>query len=258
MPFLVVLCLVVSVKAWGQYGRLFTSDSDLSSSLVNQIYQDRKGFIWIATYNGLDRYDGNVFQSFHAAQHPGSLLSSHVNCIIEDGSGRLLVGTDKGLQVYDDSRGDFQNIVFTRGGNPYKQGCHVLSMVLRKNGEMWISTSGLGMFRLKPGAMEAEGISLFKGDNAVDCMVEAEDGTVWLAVTNFGIYRWKDGIYHRYLADKATVLGSCRLAFDRDGHLFAGAVLGGLFVFNPQKDNFEQIGVATPPPLRFFNIMSFV
>ena len=74
---------------------------------------------------------------------------------------------------------------------------------------------------------------------------------MWLAVTNYGIYRWKDGIYHRYLADEAMSLGSCRLAFDRAGHLFVGAGLGGLIVFNAQKDGFERVGQITPPITKF-------
>ena len=85
LPILLfVVCCMVSVKTWGQYGRLFTSDSELSSSLVNQIYQDRKGFIWIATYNGLDRYDGNNFQTFQVGQRPGLLLSNRLYCVLED------------------------------------------------------------------------------------------------------------------------------------------------------------------------------
>ena len=237
---------MVSVKTWGQYGRLFTSDSELSSSLVNQIYQDRKGFIWIATYNGLDRYDGNNFQTFRVGQRPGLLLSNRVNCVLEDCDGRLLVGTDKGVVVYDESRNCFSDIPFVRGETVYDKGCHVLSMVLRRNGEVWVSTSGYGVFCLKPGATKAEGIGLFEGDGFVDYMAEGADGSMWLAVTNYGIYRWKDGIYHRYLADEAMLLGSCRLAFDRAGHLFVGAGLGGLFVFNVQKDGFERIGQITP------------
>lgn len=254
LPILLfVVCCMVSVKTWGQYGRLFTSDSELSSSLVNQIYQDRKGFIWIATYNGLDRYDGNNFQTFRAGQRPGLLLSNRVNCVLEDRDGRLLVGTDKGVVVYDESRNCFSDIPFVRGETAYDKGCHVLSMVLRRNGEVWVSTSGYGVFCLKPGATEAEGVGLFDGDGFVDYMTEGADGSMWLAVTNYGIYRWKDGIYHRYLADEAMSLGSCRLAFDRAGHLFVGAGLGGLFVFNAQKDGFERVGQITPP-LRNFNI----
>ena len=248
LPFLLfVFYLLIPSGAQGQYGRLFTSDTEMSSSMVNQIYQDRKGFIWIATYNGLDCYDSNVFKSFHATRHPGALLSNCVNCVLEDRNGRFLVGTDVGLQIYDEARNEFQNIRFTRGGNPYETGCHVLAMAQRKNGEVWISTSGHGTFRLKPDAMEAESLTLFEGDGGVDHMVEAKDGTMWLAVTNYGIYRWKDGIFHRYLADRAASLGTCHLTFDRDGRLFVGATLGGFFVFNKQKDAFEEIGLSTPP-----------
>ena len=55
------LLLLFSLLCNGQSPKLFTTDKELSSSLINQIYQDRNGFIWIATEDGLNRYDGAKF-----------------------------------------------------------------------------------------------------------------------------------------------------------------------------------------------------
>ena len=46
-----------------QTGKLFDADKQLSSSFTSQVYLDRDGFIWVATRNGLNRYDGYQFQS---------------------------------------------------------------------------------------------------------------------------------------------------------------------------------------------------
>ena len=111
--YFILLCyMVVASEIKGQEGRLFTSDTQLSSSLVNQVYQDKNGFIWIATRNGFDRYDGSQFQTFHKTRKPGSMLSEHVTCMLEDAAGHLLVGMDKGLQAYDEDTGRFRTIPF--------------------------------------------------------------------------------------------------------------------------------------------------
>lgn len=55
---LTTLLLFFSLLCYGQSSKLFTTDNELSSSLINQIYQDRNGFIWVATEDGLNRYDG--------------------------------------------------------------------------------------------------------------------------------------------------------------------------------------------------------
>ena len=58
----ILLILILSVfsilPSWGQSGKLFNTDNQLSSNLATQVFQDKSGFIWIATRNGLNTYDG--------------------------------------------------------------------------------------------------------------------------------------------------------------------------------------------------------
>jgi len=59
---LYILASPLHVKA--QTGKFYSTDKELSNSLINQVYQDKKGFIWIATENGLNRSDGIRFSIF--------------------------------------------------------------------------------------------------------------------------------------------------------------------------------------------------
>lgn len=54
----------LSLLCHGQSYKFFTTDRELSSSLINKIYQDRNGMIWIATEDGLNRYDGAKFITY--------------------------------------------------------------------------------------------------------------------------------------------------------------------------------------------------
>ncbi|MCF2594822.1 hypothetical protein I6E11_13695, partial [Bacteroides caecigallinarum] len=58
---LICICWVVIGNASAQYSRLFTIETGLSSSLINNLYQDKRGDIWISTGYGLNRYDGAKF-----------------------------------------------------------------------------------------------------------------------------------------------------------------------------------------------------
>ena len=60
-----------------QTGKFYSTDKELSNSLINAVYQDRKGFIWIATENGLNKFDGTRFSIYrHNATDSTSLKIS--------------------------------------------------------------------------------------------------------------------------------------------------------------------------------------
>ena len=59
-----LLCLANSFYANAQTGKLFDADKQMSSSFTTQIFLDHDGFIWVATRNGLNRYDGYQFRIY--------------------------------------------------------------------------------------------------------------------------------------------------------------------------------------------------
>ena len=102
------LLLLFSLLCNGQSPKLFTTDKELSSSLINQIYQDRNGFIWIATEDGLNRYDGAKFTIYkHEPNNEHSLAHNFVRTVFEDSKGHLLIGTYIGIQMYDPATDNF-------------------------------------------------------------------------------------------------------------------------------------------------------
>ena len=75
MKTVFILCLLslcLYSTSHGQEGKMFTVDKDLSSSMLNKIYQDRDGIIWIATEDGLNRYDGAKFTVYRNEKSNGS------------------------------------------------------------------------------------------------------------------------------------------------------------------------------------------
>ena len=104
--------MFLSLLCHGQSYKFFTTDRELSSSLINKIYQDRNGMIWIATEDGLNRYDGAKFVIYkHDPENEHSLCHNYVRALYEDSKGRLFVGTYNGIQLYDPATDSFS----TRG-----------------------------------------------------------------------------------------------------------------------------------------------
>ena len=80
----------------------------LSQSWVKCIYQDKFGFIWIGTHNGLNRFDGYSFKVYKNNSSEKSISHSSINQIFEDEHGNLWVGTKRGLNLYDRNKDKFK------------------------------------------------------------------------------------------------------------------------------------------------------
>lgn len=104
----ILLILILSVfsilPSLGQSGKLFNTDNQLSSNLATQVFQDKSGFIWIATRNGLNAYDGYHI-SIMKKDLPNSqgLNSNYINSITQDDKGYIILGTNNSLLAFTGS-----------------------------------------------------------------------------------------------------------------------------------------------------------
>lgn len=82
--------------------QVISTQNGLSNNIVYETYQDREGFIWIATDNGLNRFDGYDFKIFyHNTEDSTSLSNNVVRTILEDSNGNMWIGTLDGLNLYN-------------------------------------------------------------------------------------------------------------------------------------------------------------
>jgi ligand-binding sensor domain-containing protein/two-component sensor histidine kinase len=89
----------------------FTTDNRLSSNVVLSILQDKRGFLWIATNDGLNRYDGYNFKVYrNDPKDSNSISANSAGLLFEDGDGNLWVGTTGGLCRYDQKKDQFTRI----------------------------------------------------------------------------------------------------------------------------------------------------
>ena len=103
---LIVLILVLFTNLYSQNQGIkfthLTSEDGLSINRVSEIIQDKRGFIWIGTSDGLNMYDGYNFKTFLPNALDSNSISSYtINAMCEDESGNIWVGTQNGLNKYD-------------------------------------------------------------------------------------------------------------------------------------------------------------
>ncbi|MCG8372830.1 MAG: hypothetical protein MI700_04825, partial [Balneolales bacterium] len=121
--------------------------SGLSSNIVYDIYQDEDDYIWVATENGLNRFDAYEFEIFRHNPNDSSSISSNViRTILEDGNGKLWVGTINGLNLYKRDTGEFIRI----SGAPGHEGERVdlQHLFIDAKGDLWFVYHGQGIWRI--------------------------------------------------------------------------------------------------------------
>ena len=226
-----------------------TVEDGLSQSGVNAILQDRDGFLWFGTEDGLDRYDGYEFRTFqNDRKDPESLSHNWVLSLLEDAEGDLWVGTSGGLNRFDRASSTFTRFVHDPE-NPESLSHDVVRALYRDSkGELWIGT-GSGLNRYRGGDVfehfahnPSNPASL--SDNSVFVIQEDEAGFLWVGTAS-GLNRFdRDSRTFRHYRhsqeDPSGLPGSSvdALHVDRDGALWVGTE-GGLARHDPQSDTFD-------------------
>ena len=183
LTFLLTFLAVLSAKA--QMGILFNADNQLSSNFASQVFQDNDGFIWVATRNGLNRYDGYKFSIFKKEDNRSELSSNYVNCVAQSRKGTLYVGTNTTVQTYDGAR--FHNIQL-KDANGKPISTYIKYLLQDSKGEMLACTSGYGIIRLDEKTSSGQtDDALSGGQRFISFAMEDSMGRLWLITENNGI-----------------------------------------------------------------------
>lgn len=114
-----------------------TSSNGISNNAINVIIQDSRGFIWIGTDDGLNRYDGYTYITFrHNIHDTCSISSSMIYALSEDGEGNIWAGTSAGISRYDPVSDRFTNYSFFPS-LVNRQANEVMEVVLDESGQVW-------------------------------------------------------------------------------------------------------------------------
>ncbi|TSD67066.1 response regulator [Inquilinus sp. KBS0705] len=159
MSFKVFLCFILSIvmqqTLFAQNDIYKFSHLDITNGLsdnqVNWIFKDKKGFMWVGTTSGLNRYDGYKFKVFkHDIKDPNSLTENHVLRICEGPANKLWIFTHSGISVYNQGTEKFSNNISAELA-PYKIKTNQIFSIKKDNdGNFWFVTNKMGLYSYNP------------------------------------------------------------------------------------------------------------
>ncbi|MCK5278676.1 MAG: histidine kinase, partial [Cyclobacteriaceae bacterium] len=134
--------------------RHYSAEEGLSQVTCKAILQDSKGFIWIGTTDGLNRFDGYQFKVFrHNPEDSTSLSNSFITSLLEDQLGNLWVGTNGGgLNLYMPESQSFRHFQKTVNDSSSLSDNKVMCLLENIQGNLWIGTYGGGLNLFLPGS----------------------------------------------------------------------------------------------------------
>lgn len=227
-----------------------TADDGLSQNTVEKIFQDSKGYIWIGTRDGLNKYDGLKFKIFRNERgDTNSLASNWVRAIEEDAEGKIWIGTD-GLNVFDPKTEELTRISASEGENSFKGGT-VFDIQIDADNSMWLATNN-GLVHYNPDDnsyttyYSGEGEYDFKGYTVFSILITSRN-QLFIATDDDAIFEYDRKndrfILHEYKKDFFGA--NFRKSFEEDlnGLIFIGADGGGIHIYNPENQQTEVLPI---------------
>ncbi|MFT4926065.1 MAG: signal transduction histidine kinase/ligand-binding sensor domain-containing protein [Phenylobacterium sp.] len=245
-----------------------TIDDGLSQSVVIDMIKDNKGFLWFATFDGLNRYDGYSFKIFRRNPlDPGSISNNFVRALHIDAKGTLWIGTNGGLNRFDSASEQFTHYLHDANDPHSLSHNNVWSITEDKKGTLWIGTAGGGLNRFDQATgqfshyrhNEQDSNSLVN-DN-IRSLSRAPDDSLWIG-TDGGLSHYdpqsQQFSHHQHNPAEPHSLSdnSVNVTYhDSKGQLWIGT-RDGLNRFNPHNAQFQHFKHqdSDPRSLSFNNV----
>ena len=181
----------------------------LSQLSVLAIAQDSKGYIWFATRNGLNKYDGEKFTVYkHDNDDPHSLSDNHITCLLPDDANEgLWVGTNNGLNYINLKTNQITK--YQTDDYPNMAGNNIAVLQFDQSGNLWVGTrTGLCIWQPRSGEFKKK--------------------------------------YSDHVPENEAIM---QLYIDAEKRLYIGTHRHGLFICTPEMELIQQLNKSTQPAL---------
>jgi ligand-binding sensor domain-containing protein len=221
----------------------------LSQSTVLKIFQDKKGFFWFATRDGLNKYDGYNFTVYrHILNNPKSISSSNITCITEDKNENLWVGTaDGGINKMDKETGEFVHFKQTDSKNDIAK-INISSIIVTNDNQIFAASHRPELLKID-GNTNTISWKIFEAQstlrNDVSQIYQDGNGNLLLGC-QFGVFTQitKDGKANKFrIGNNFTPKRNNITCFKEDinGNIFIGTRGNGLYKFDLITKKISQI-----------------
>ncbi len=233
-------CALFFFDSYGQYSRPrikhFTTADGLSQSIINDLLIDSNGFAWIATEDGLNRFDGSKFKHFRFNEEdPNSISGNVLNKLALDIHGNLWVGTiGNGLNRYDKDLDKFSRIDL---GNDKLT---ISDIQPFEDGSVWVTTRNNGLFRVQ-NHRDSLILENYLPEKRLGALLIDDEKNLWIGSFNGEIY--KLNLKKESLKIKNPILsveGYIQAIYKSKSNLYIGSD-EGLYIFELENKRIERI-----------------
>ncbi len=251
---------------------IFGLKEGLVESQIHNIFQDRKGNLWMGSYNGISKYDGHTFENYSQKQ---GLVDNFYQCGLEDHEGNIWLcfrggvtkfdgtyftnyTTKEGLShntieaIREDSKGNIwfgsvgggvsmlepKRHTFTHFGPKQGIGADVYGIIEDKKGNMWFATYDVGLVKYDFKSFSRFGYAQGLPYNVVMDLKEDHSGNIWLAMWT-GVTRF-DGTHFYHLTGNNEKYAS-KISIDNDNNVWFGTQPGGIYKIDNARANITKI-----------------
>jgi len=228
-------------------------ESGLSEVNARCILQDRYGFLWIGTQDGLNRFDGNEFVIFrNDPEDSNSITGNFINCLLEDKDGILWIGTLSGLTSYNPVTGKF---------NQYSHAQNITALCEDVKGRLWIGTNNKGILIFDKRKNQFSSFLYDTTDpkslstNSITAIYKDKSGIIWIGTDGGGLNKfinqsdssnkplavknWFEHYVHNPEKNSICSNGINSLCEDYSGNIIIGTNRG-LSIFWKKKKRFQN------------------
>jgi len=248
---LVIFLLLKATVVFSQTTKFYSTENGLSSSLVNQVYQDKRGFIWIGTEDGLNKFDGNKFVIYRNIEGDStSLKNNYVRTVFEDSRGNFWIGCIDGLMLLDRDANSFREIKLY-DANGERVNPHVVSIIERRNGDILFATSGASLFSLKNGETQCKyetALNKRLCSRFLTVVFEDSQSRLWFGSETSGLNLYYPEtnklMLYKNVPENTHSLSSNAISSiceDKNGNIFIGTLSGGLNRIDPALSGINRI-----------------
>jgi signal transduction histidine kinase/ligand-binding sensor domain-containing protein len=223
-----------------------TADNGLSQNSISCILQDKRGFMWFGTSNGLNRFDGCSFINYYAnVKDSCSIAGNAIGTVYEDREGNIWIGTDNGMSLYNRDHDNFINFRHQDNDSNSLSGLIISCFCEDSKLRLWVGSVGGGLNLFDRAGKKFKHFRHNDTDpnslssNAVHVLIEDTKGRIWVGSEGGGLSLFnEEGLnfinFKHDDANPASFSSNNVFSFgmDNSGNLWAGTLENGICQIN--------------------------
>jgi ligand-binding sensor domain-containing protein/serine phosphatase RsbU (regulator of sigma subunit) len=264
---LLLCCFTATAQVRNYHFKKLHVNDGLSCSTINHIFRDSKGFIWVSTPDGLNRFDGYSFTVFRSDPRDSTAISSNwCGYIYEDNKGYLWIETHHAIDRYDPRTSTFRKWKFPGISPPYRSSginkWNENELLLGLNNSIYIfnpEKNSMAMF------LDSTKLNVERKRVEPKQFLVGKDGKLWVMMSWQYVYSYDpvSGAVKRFITDDKRLGFNGRMYEDTGGNILVGMfgenTQGGLLVLEDKHNGkFRMAGLTHPEFPRLGEAIGFL